>query len=149
MKTCPNCGELIGDGVDECFNCHYSFSLGRVITNQDKEKVRLNEEKKHQAKLEQEKRDQQILECELQKNSRYEYEVETLIDDASGSINTHVLKETLGKYAAEGWRLKSVFTDEIGKNSDSSGVGGVSSGTNATIEQVIMIFERCIYHGND
>ena len=25
MKKCPNCGELIGDNVSECFNCHYNY----------------------------------------------------------------------------------------------------------------------------
>lgn len=25
MKTCPKCGELVGDNVRKCFNCNYDF----------------------------------------------------------------------------------------------------------------------------
>lgn len=25
MKTCPSCGELVGDTVKTCFKCHYTF----------------------------------------------------------------------------------------------------------------------------
>lgn len=34
MKTCPNCGELVGDSVDCCFNCHYSFKHKIVLNNE-------------------------------------------------------------------------------------------------------------------
>lgn len=163
MKTCPNCGELLGDGVDECFNCHYNYTLGRVPNDQDIEKRRLEEQKeqleeqkRHQAELEKERadkeREQEIrnqYEQELLKNSRYEYSVETIVDTDSGAVDTVALSNVLTQYASNGWRLKSVFTDEIGKNSNNSGVGGITSGTNATIEQVIMIFERCVFHGED
>ena len=35
MKKCPNCGELIGDNVSECFNCHYNYIYKRIITQQE------------------------------------------------------------------------------------------------------------------
>lgn len=35
MKSCPNCGELLGDRVEQCFNCNYSFTLRRVITKEE------------------------------------------------------------------------------------------------------------------
>ena len=25
MKSCPNCGELLGDSVKVCFKCRYDF----------------------------------------------------------------------------------------------------------------------------
>ena len=31
MKQCPNCEELVGDDVKECFNCHYNFIYKRVM----------------------------------------------------------------------------------------------------------------------
>lgn len=36
MKKCPNCGELIGDNVSECFNCHYNYIYKRIITQQER-----------------------------------------------------------------------------------------------------------------
>ena len=35
MKTCPKCKELIGDNVNECFKCHYNFSYGRIINQEE------------------------------------------------------------------------------------------------------------------
>lgn len=39
-------------------------------------------------------------------------------------------------YAIRGWHLHSAFTNEVGKNA--------ALGINATINQTILIFERCI-----
>lgn len=88
-----------------------------------------------------------MYEQELQKNSRYEYSVETFVDNNSGGIDVDSLNRLLSEYASNGWRLKSVFTDEIGKNANSIGMGGFSAGINSTIEQVVLIFERCVFHG--
>lgn len=35
MKTCPNCGELVGNRVEVCFNCKYSFRYKRVVKGGD------------------------------------------------------------------------------------------------------------------
>lgn len=35
MKTCPNCGELVGDSAENCFNCKYSFVSKRVVSNDE------------------------------------------------------------------------------------------------------------------
>ena len=44
MKQCPNCHELVGDSVKICFNCHYDFSLKRVVDSSRMAEVRRNEE---------------------------------------------------------------------------------------------------------
>ncbi|WP_455618784.1 hypothetical protein [Eisenbergiella sp.] len=44
MKECPNCHELVGDSVKVCFNCHYDFSLGRVVDSSRIAEERRNEE---------------------------------------------------------------------------------------------------------
>lgn len=36
MKTCPKCGELVGDNVQSCFNCHYDFALHRMPTAEER-----------------------------------------------------------------------------------------------------------------
>lgn len=45
MKTCPNCGELIGDSVDCCFNCNYSFKYKSVIKKEALQECRKQAEK--------------------------------------------------------------------------------------------------------
>lgn len=46
MKTCPNCKELVGDNVENCFNCHYNFKLKKVMSSDElKQKRALQEEK--------------------------------------------------------------------------------------------------------
>lgn len=36
MKTCPNCGELLGDSVKDCFKCHFNFEVKRVLTSEER-----------------------------------------------------------------------------------------------------------------
>lgn len=75
---------------------------------------------------------------ELQK---YEYSVRAIADEASGSVDIAMLQKTLNMMAEEGWRLKSMLTDELGKQIP-TGTGSYSYGTQATIEQVVLVFER-------
>ena len=75
---------------------------------------------------------------ELLNHSVVEYAVEVITDNASGGTNIQRLKNILRDYSAAGWKLKNLFTNELGVNSVS--VGGF--GTNATIDQVVLIFER-------
>ena len=153
MITCPNCNELLGDHVDSCFNCGYDFKLGKVLTQAEKdEKYRLQEEEK---RLEKERKEQEEKEIErrrkertegrekqILKNANYEYTVSSITDRKDGSISIWSIEGLLDRYASDGWRLHSVFRNELGKNVSSAGIGGVSSGSNATIEETIFIFER-------
>lgn len=36
MKTCPCCGEILGDSLEICFHCKYNFRYGRVVTEGEK-----------------------------------------------------------------------------------------------------------------
>ncbi|MDE7063695.1 MAG: DUF4177 domain-containing protein, partial [Lachnospiraceae bacterium] len=65
-------------------------------------------------------------------------------DSPSGKVEIGRLQNVIDEYAVAGWKLHTIFTNEIGKDSLSLGYGGVRSGTNATIDQVVMVFERCI-----
>ena len=46
------------------------------------------------------------------------------------------VQHLINNYAMNGWRLHSAFTNEVGKNA--------ALGINATINQTVLIFERCI-----
>lgn len=124
MKTCPYCGELVGDDVEVCFNCNYNF-ITRTI------------EKGKNAEIEPPDNTSTL--------PRYEYAVEIINDNPDGSANLADIISTLTKYSTHGWRLHSTLSNEIGKDSSSVGVAGIGIGVNATIDQIIFIFERPLF----
>lgn len=176
MKSCPNCGELLGEYADSCFKCRYDYSIGRVRTKQELEEIAQQKEQQEREKRELEERRiiqekeeaerQRILEQkraerirkETEKQEKikrefidklpvYEYVTEVITDDRSGMVNQSLLESILADYAKDGWRLHTALSNEAGKNTNSIGYGGVSVGKNATIEQTILIFERLVSPG--
>lgn len=83
-----------------------------------------------------------LLKKELISQNFMQYQVECVYDNRSGGTNFTELQNVLNTYSRNGWKLKQVFTNEVGKNSLSVSVGGYTSGTNATMDQVVLIFER-------
>lgn len=73
---------------------------------------------------------------------RAEYAVETVRDRDNGGADESALNDVLSMYAEKGWRLKFCFTDEVGVESHSATVAGYTTGTNATINEIVLIFER-------
>lgn len=69
------------------------------------------------------------------------YAVESISDKIDGSTDTNALKRCLIEYANKGWRVKTIFTNEIGKDAVSYG----SVGVNSTIDQVVIVFERPMF----
>ncbi len=74
----------------------------------------------------------------------WEYKVLSLSDAASGSVNPYLLERTLNEMGLDGWHLNCAYANELGQNMSSSGIGGFSTGTNATIDQNILILERFV-----
>ena len=72
--------------------------------------------------------------------SLYEYRVIGLIDNNTSACDIQELDETLNEYAVKGWRVKSVITNELGKNA----LAIMGIGINGTVDQVIAILERDI-----
>ena len=133
MKTCPKCNELIGDSVETYFNCRYNFILGRMVKQEERHGI-AEEKKKQQIEFD----------MNRNKNALYENQVVVLQDKRTGEFDVEQYRNILNNYSAKGWRLKTVFLNEISKNASSVGYGGLSSGTNATIDQTILTFERCV-----
>lgn len=136
MKECPYCNELVGNEVNVCFNCGYDWILRRIPN-----KERREHEDKIQQKIHQQK---ELLTAQLSRNPKYEYKVEAIVDDKYGDIGLDKIQNLLTRYSEAGWKLHSVFTNELGKNGRTIGIYSASSGTNATIEQTVFIFERCV-----
>lgn len=76
------------------------------------------------------------------RNRRMEYAVETVRDRGNGGADETALNDVLTMYGEKGWRLKFCFTDEVGVESHSATVAGYTTGTNATINEIVLIFER-------
>ena len=139
MKTCPNCGELVGTHADICFKCKYDFEAGsRELRRQKKEAQKVADEAR--------KTD---LVRKVKMNDMYEYDVVILRDTSTGSMDISKLRQVLDEHGREGWRLVNTFTNELGVNSSRTSAYGVSYGTNATIDETILIFERCIKRASD
>lgn len=68
----------------------------------------------------------------------YEYEVETLQN--TGKVNVQEMREILNQYAAKGWKLHTIYSNELGENS----VSLAGMGVNAVKCQDVLIFERRI-----
>lgn len=141
MKTCPKCKELVGDNVESCFNCNYNFILKRVPSYE--ETIELKENVAATKKKREEEREELIRSA-----PHYEYTVARVLDNRNGSTNQEKLQSVLTEYAMEGWKLHSVITNEIGKNISAVSIGGITGGTNATVDEIILIFERIVSKGN-
>ena len=141
MKTCPKCKELVGDNVESCFNCNYNFILKRVPSYE--ETIEFKENVAATKKKREEEREELIRSA-----PHYEYTVARVLDNRNGSTNQEKLQSVLTEYAMEGWKLHSVITNEIGKNISAVSIGGITGGTNATVDEIILIFERMVSKGN-
>ena len=140
MKKCPNCGELIGDNVNECFKCHYNYSYRRVITSQEIRSRNEEKERERDNKIQNIEAFEKEKEIQIKKNPLYEYKIEIINDLETGELDKISIQNTIDKYSSNGWKLHTVLTNELGKTSSSVIVASV----NATICQTILIFERCI-----
>lgn len=117
-RICPVCKKVIAAHEFKCSNCGYSL-----------EEVFLTKEQKNSILA---SKQAQIL-----KNAFYEYKVEIVSDSGVlGKTSKTELEDTIMSYALNGWRLCSVTTNEIGKNA--------VLGINTTLNNTILIFERCI-----
>lgn len=155
MKTCPNCNELLGDSVNLCFNCNYSFEYNRVLTQSERkqqqeaankkieEKIKQQQEEER-IKIEEEKVKQEQKTKQLLKNPQFEYHTVVINNLQNGGINQKQIQTTLNYWSENGWRLHSIFNNELGKTSSSVVIGFLGTNVNATIDQTVLIFERCI-----
>lgn len=73
-------------------------------------------------------------------NDLYEYDIEIIANKSDGTVDSQSIRTAIAEHAKLGWRLHTMYSNEVGKNSSSY----MGSGTNATICQDVLIFERRI-----
>ena len=144
MKTCPNCKELLGDNVESCFKCFYNFDQRRVLSSDERNNQRQKENEKvliDQTRLAELPK---IREHQLLKNPLYEYKVEVVNDNSDGTTPDENIQRLLNHYSSQGWRLHSISINEVGKSASGAIIGFLGMNINATMDQTVLIFERCI-----
>ena len=65
---------------------------------------------------------------------KFEYDVVTVPNKTNGSTDVKALKNILAQKAADGWRLVSTYSNELGHIS--------TAGTNSTICEDVLYFEK-------
>lgn len=68
----------------------------------------------------------------------YEYDVVTLINKNHGTVDKDKMMEILMEHSRKGWKLHTIYSNELGKNA----LSVLGLGINATACEDVMIFER-------
>ena len=71
-------------------------------------------------------------------NEFYEYDVVTIINQDHGIVDKNKMMKILSEHAKNGWRLHTMYSNELGKNA----VSLLGFGVNATACEDVLIFER-------
>lgn len=122
LKKCPICNKSVNYDVDVCSGCGYSFENVQQFENN--EIANIYNQRKEQ----------------YRKNPFYEYDYIVVPNKSDGSTDKEKIEKIIRNHAMQGWRLITMYSNEIGKNS--------IAGVNATMCEDIMVFERCIKGGN-
>lgn len=73
-------------------------------------------------------------------NEFYEYDVVTIINEDHGTVDKEKMMEILSEHAKNGWKLHTMYSNELGKNA----LMILGIGVNSTACEDVMIFERRI-----
>jgi len=73
-------------------------------------------------------------------NEFYEYDVVTILNENHGRVDKEKMKQVLYEYARNGWKLHTMYSNELGKNA----IAILGLGVNATACEDVLIFERRI-----
>lgn len=129
LKKCPICKKNVNYETEICSDCGFSFNVVDAIEYQEIAKM-------YNIRLEQ-----------IKKNPFYEYDYVVIPNMADGSTDKDRIQEVISSHAMQGWRLVTMYSNELGKNSMGVVVASVGGGTNATMCEDVMVFERCIKSG--
>ena len=73
-------------------------------------------------------------------NEFYEYDVVTIINENHGTVDKTKMMNILSEHARNGWRLHTMYSNELGK----SALSLLGFGVNSTACEDVLIFERRI-----
>ncbi len=73
-------------------------------------------------------------------NEFYEYDVVTIVNENHGRVDKEKMKKILAEYTKNGWKLHTIYSNELGKNA----IAILGLGVNSTACEDVLIFERRI-----
>lgn len=129
LKKCPICKKNVNYNMKICSECGFAFETVPTIEYEEIAQM-------YNARLEQYK-----------KNPFYEYDYIVVPNKPDGTTNKERIQEIISSHAMQGWRLITMYSNELGKNSMGVSVAGIGGGTNTTMCEDVMVFERCIKAG--
>lgn len=168
LFVCPVC-KFVYSGEEEavekvCQDClsniipmKIDYDTYNALSAIEKEEVKSKEISRYfreQAEIERVLRDEELLNIYNNRKRKfnvideknfpylYDYKVEKVSNLTNGASNGIEIQRLLTHYAEHGWKLHTMYSNELGKNTSSAGFGGISSGTNSTISEDILVFER-------
>ena len=125
IKMCPVCNKRSNYAVSICPDCNYNFNIDTKLNQNEV------------AQIYNDRVEQYI------KNPFYEYDFIVVPNNSDGTANKEQINKVLISHATQGWRLVTMYSNMIGKNEIK--IAGV--GTNVTICEDVMVFERRIKAG--
>lgn len=108
-----------------------------------KKKMAAHEEEQRQKEQETQQRKQEEDQKQAYANSLgefYEYNVITAVNTVDGRTDAEKMKRIIEEQARKGWRLHTVYSNDLGKNA----ISLLGIGINSTASEDVMIFERRI-----
>ncbi len=104
-------------------------------------------EMKEYLRKEMEEQEKEIQHVEYAKsfNEFYEYDVVTIINENHGTIDKQEMMRILSEHTKNGWKLHTIYSNELGKNA----LGILGLGVNATACEDVLIFERRVKEPNE
>lgn len=126
LKNCmeeSNADSKVRDNIDKCIgksSAKYEREAREIETIRQREIERVNYAKSF--------------------NEFYEYDVVTIINANHGTVNKDKMMEILSEHARNGWKLHTIYSNELGKNATSM----LGFGVNSTACEDVLIFERRI-----
>ena len=75
-----------------------------------------------------------------QTGTLYEYDVVTILNEDHGRIDTEKMRTVISQKSQQGWRLHTVYSNELGKNA----ISLLGLGVNTTACEDVLIFERLV-----
>lgn len=104
-------------------------------------------EKEYDAKEKEIKRVNALKEREIKRanyansfNEFYEYDVVTILNENHGQVDKEKMMKILSEHARNGWKLHTMYSNELGKNA----LVILGLGVNSTACEDVMVFERRI-----
>ena len=154
---CPKCGATYSlpspDAVKICSDCRlqtvytgYSEEAWAKLSPKERMVIKKSNGKTlEQLAREKEEKRQEAIRAEEEKqifaksfNDFYEYDVVTVFNENHGRVNRERMMAILSEHARAGWKLHTIYSNELGRNEHSA----FGYGTNSTACEDVLIFER-------